>query len=160
MVRQDFFLFWAIIPMIMSTSFPLRSHPTKSEGERSKNHCLATDPRSGVLQNGNPEQSHWLMLCNNIMGKQLLEMFKRGSVFPFRTWTQKPTHQSLELPWKTVAQRSKYSTNSWTELLESLPLLSTSFSYWKLLPIIWPSFHSLDKLIPDYNFQRVSCTIP
>ena len=42
------------------------------------------------------------MLCNNIMGKQLLEMFKRGSVFPFRTWTQKPTHQSLELPWKKL----------------------------------------------------------
>ena len=36
----------------------------------------------------------------------------------------------------------------------------TKTSYWKLLPIIWPSFHSLDKLIPDYNFQRVSCTIP
>lgn len=100
------------------------------------------------------QNSHWLTLHNNIMGKQLLEMFKRGSVFPFRTWTQKPTHQSLELPWKTVAQRSKYSTNSWTELLESLPLLSTSFSYWKLLPIIWPSFHSLHKLIPDYNLQR------
>lgn len=99
------------------------------------------------------------MLLNNIMGKKLLGMFKRGIVSPFRMWTQKPTHQNLALPWKTVVQRSKYFTNSWTGLLESLPLLSTSFFLLKA-PIYYLTIHGLYKLIPDYDLQRASCTIP
>lgn len=56
------------------------------------------------------------MLLNN-MRKKLLGIFKRGSAFPFRTWSQKLIRQSLELLWKTAVQKSEHSTNSWTGLL-------------------------------------------
>lgn len=90
--------------------------------------------------------------CSLILGKTLLGMFKRGSILPLRAWTQKPICQGSELPWKTMVSKSKFSTNSWTQLLwvtsssEHIFFLLWALTY---LAIFWYFIKTDSRLFPS-----------